>query len=58
MKEKPLYAPYKAVGYVTDGNPFFIHRLGEEIFIYTSIGKSFQVVFYSPFGVASSNFDI
>ncbi len=38
-----LYAPYKAVGVVTDGRPFFVHRLGEENFIYTSIGEAFQV---------------
>ena len=38
-----LYVPYKAVGVVTDGLPFFVNRLGEENFIYTSIGESFQV---------------
>lgn len=38
-----LYYPYKAVGYVTDGNPFFINRLGDETFLAVSIGKSFQV---------------
>lgn len=38
-----LYSNYKAVGYVTDGNPFVVNTLGEETFITTSIGKSFQV---------------
>ena len=38
-----LYTPYKAIGYVCDSNPFVINRLGEEIFITTSIGTSFQV---------------
>lgn len=37
-----LYAPYKAIGYVTDG-PFVINRLGEENFLVCSIGKCFQV---------------
>lgn len=38
-----LYYPYKAVGYVTDGNPFYVNRLGDETFLTVSIGKSFQV---------------
>lgn len=38
-----IYMPYKAVGYVTDGKPFVINRLGEETFITTSIGNAFQV---------------
>ena len=38
-----LYYPFKAVGYVTDGNPFFLNRLGDETFLTVSIGKSFQV---------------
>lgn len=38
-----LFCPYKAIGYVTDGNPFSINRLGNETFLTTSIGKSFQV---------------
>lgn len=39
-----LYYPYKAVGYVTDGSPFYVNRLGDETFLTVSIGKSFQVV--------------
>ena len=38
-----LYSSYKAIGYVTDGNPFFLNRLGDDNFLTTSIGKSFQV---------------
>lgn len=38
-----LYAPYKAIGMVTDGNPFIVNRLGEETFLMTSIGSMFQV---------------
>ena len=38
-----LYAPYKAVGYVTDGFPFAVNHLGTERFLTTSIGTSFQV---------------
>jgi hypothetical protein len=38
-----LYSPYRAIGYVCDGNQFSINRLGEEIFITVSIGSCFQV---------------
>jgi len=38
-----LYAPYRAIGYVTDGVPFIVNHLGDEIFLLFSIGKSFQV---------------
>jgi hypothetical protein len=43
-----LFSPYKAVGHVTDGNPFCINRLGEETFLSTSIGKAFQVLLSDP----------
>lgn len=43
MHQSALYIPYKAIGYVTDANPFVVTRLGDETFITTSIGKSFQV---------------
>ena len=39
-----LYTPYKSIGLVTDGNPFAINRLGNEIFLVLSIGKSFQIL--------------
>lgn len=38
-----LYAPFKAIGYVTDENPFKINRLGDEIFLTVSVGHHFQV---------------
>ena len=38
-----LYSNYKAVGFVTDGNPFAINRLGDETFMTCSIGNCFQV---------------
>ena len=38
-----LYSSYKAIGYVTDGNPFSVNRLGDDNFLTTSIGTSFQV---------------
>jgi hypothetical protein len=42
-KMSALYSSYKAVGYVTDGTPFVLSKLGEENFLTTSIGNSFQV---------------
>lgn len=41
--EKPLYAPYKAVGYVTDGVPFVVNQLGDELFLLVSIGRAIQI---------------
>ena len=38
-----LYAPYKAVGIVTDGKPFAVNQLGTETFLTVSIGSVFQV---------------
>lgn len=49
-----LYYPYKAVGYVTDGNPFCVNRLGDETFLSVSIGKSFQVEFLYPTVIAET----
>eukprot|EP01038_Epipyxis_sp_PR26KG_P010444 gene10444-14028_t len=44
MTSTALYTPYKSIGLVTDGNPFVINRLGEEIFLVLSIGKTFQIL--------------
>ena len=44
MSAVSLYTPYRAIGYVTDGNPFVVNQLGTENFITLSIGKSFQVM--------------
>ena len=41
--EKALYVPYKAVAHVTDGKPFVVNRLGNDVFLTVSIGNSFQV---------------
>ena len=38
-----LYAPYKQVGFVTDGIGFNLNQLGEEKFLTVTIGNSFQV---------------
>jgi U3 small nucleolar RNA-associated protein 21 len=43
MSAKPLYIPYKALGYVIDGNPFVVNHLGSEIFLTVSIANAFQV---------------
>ena len=44
MSTVSLYTPYRAIGYVTDGNPFVVNQLGTENFVTLSIGKSFQVM--------------
>lgn len=46
VKTSRLYSPYRAIGYVTDGAPFAINRLGEATFITTTTGKAFQVGFW------------
>ncbi|KAG5175907.1 hypothetical protein JKP88DRAFT_351333 [Tribonema minus] len=38
-----LYYPFRTLGMVTDGVQFVVRRRGEECFVTTSIGKSFQV---------------
>jgi hypothetical protein len=44
LSASKLYYPYRALGVVTDGVPFVLNRLGEECFVTTSVGKSFQVL--------------
>lgn len=46
-----LYTPFKAVGIVCDANPFAVNRLGEEIFLTTTIGKCFQVFRFDKLAV-------
>lgn len=41
--ESTLYFPYKSVGVVTDGKPFVMNRMGDEVFLVASIGNAFQV---------------
>jgi hypothetical protein len=55
MSAAGLFAPFKAVGFVTDGNGFAVNRLGSETFIITSIGKSFQVRQTSLFKLVGHN---
>eukprot|EP01035_Chromulina_nebulosa_P017969 gene17969-23600_t len=43
MPSKGLFSPFKAIGYVTDGKPFVVNAMNSENFIYTIIGKSFQI---------------
>lgn len=42
-----LYSPYRSIGYISDGNPFCLNYLGEELFIVVSIRNSFQVIRYN-----------
>ena len=39
----PLLVPYRAVGLVSDGVPFAVAQLGNETFVTTAVGRSFQV---------------
>ena len=41
--DEALFVPYKAVAHVTDGTPFVVNRLGNDIFVTASTGSSFQV---------------
>ena len=34
-----LYVPHRVIGYVTDGNPFVLNKLGTENFITMSVGE-------------------
>ena len=43
IMESSLYFPYKSIGVVTDGKPFVMNRLGNEVFLVASIGSGFQV---------------
>ena len=39
-----LFAPYRALGYVTDGEvPFAVQRRGRETYVTVSVGKAWQV---------------
>lgn len=44
MRERSqLFQPYRAVGFVTDGTPFHLQRLGNDSFLTLSTGKAWQV---------------
>jgi hypothetical protein len=39
----PLFAPFRALGYITDNVPFAIQRRGRESFVTVSVGSTWQV---------------
>jgi hypothetical protein len=41
-----LYAPYKAVGFVTDGQPLSVQRKGREIFVAASVNRQIHIYRY------------
>lgn len=38
-----LFAPFRALGYITDEVPFAVQRRGKETFVTVSVGKTWQV---------------
>lgn len=39
-----LFSPYRALGYITDGEvPFAVQRRGRETYVTVSVGKAWQV---------------
>lgn len=42
----PLFAPFRALGYVCDDVPLAVQRLGKETFITVSVGNTWQVYAY------------
>eukprot|EP01018_Ginkgo_biloba_P020289 Gb_24979 [translate_table: standard] len=38
-----IFEPFRALGYITDGTPFCVQRLGMETFVTVSIGKAWQI---------------
>lgn len=38
-----LFAPFRAVGLITDDVPFAVQRRGKETYVTLSVGKSWQV---------------
>ena len=43
LESPPLLVPYRAVGLVSDGVPFAVAQLGNQTFVTTAVGRSFQV---------------
>lgn len=43
MKQPPLFAPFRALGYITEDVPFVVQRRGKEAFVTVSVGKCWQV---------------
>lgn len=38
-----LFAPFRAVGLITDDVPFAVQRRGKETYVTVSVGKAWQV---------------
>jgi U3 small nucleolar RNA-associated protein 21 len=47
MKQPPLFAPFRALGYITEDVPFVVQRRGKEAFVTVSVGKCWQVAHFS-----------
>jgi hypothetical protein len=43
MDEQPLFASFRALGYITDSVPFAINRRGKETWVACSVGRSWQI---------------
>ncbi len=43
QQQQPLFAPFRALGYITDGVPFAVQRRGKEAWVTVSVGKCWQV---------------
>jgi hypothetical protein len=39
----PLFQPFRALGYITDGVPFAVQRRGKETYVTVSVGRAWQV---------------
>lgn len=43
MASGALFAPFRALGLITDDVPFVMQRMGRETFVTVSVGKTWQV---------------
>lgn len=43
MQQQPLFAPFRALGYITEDVPFAVQRRGKEAWVTVSVGKCWQV---------------
>ena len=39
----PLFSPFRALGYITDGSSLAVQRRGKDSFAAVSVGKAWQV---------------
>ena len=44
MEQNPLFAPFRALGYITEDVPFAVQRRGKEAYVTVSVGKCWQVI--------------